>query len=360
MEFCFIRPYLIKIFVLLICVFVMKIKTKCDNRNAEDNYLLKKNKKSWIVVNIGYDSLPSKKEIDCKLDVLNNWYLSLYKFKLKILVTNNQTSNFPNPNYDICIFMISNNMHCAFDHVFIGGQTITKLVTILIGSEVDIKLPESNSVYAVLNLPKYLALKPYQKKSVLNHTDSLELKRYRWEITTPKEGSKYLIIYEICKRIHKCYNCPDDVEIVIYLPIAFVNDNKNQFNNIGLVWLTFAPSVIKDYKSIQSILKKKQYEAVVTNALLKHHLIPKGGSKKARSNVDAVISMSYGTSPVNNIMWSYYNKPDYPLYLGVATNKLPGSNTLKTYITFTVNTGLFIPSNDFKSVTCNNGLLVEE
>ena len=48
-------------------------------------------------------------------------------------------------------------------------------------------------------------------------------------------------------------------------------------------------------------------------------------------------------------MWSYYTRPDYPLYVAIATNRLTNSDKLKSYVTVTVNTDRFKPSKNMRS-----------
>lgn len=148
-------------------------------------------------------------------------------------------------------------------------------------------------------------------------------------------------------------------ELKCYLPIAFINNDKYQYNNIGLVWIIFSPNKIKNYKELKIYLENRKYEAIVSNFFLNTKFVSNDISKSTREKVDVVISMTYAINPVENVTWSYYNAPDYPVYVGIGTMKNNESDILKTRVTFTINTELFFPYENLQQIDIYNNRLTE-
>ena len=106
-------------------------------------------------------------------------------------------------------------------------------------------------------------------------------------------------------------------------------------------------------------MEENKYQIIVSNYLLNNRLVPNNRSKDTRNKLDAIISMTYGYNPkASNVTWSFFETPDYPLYIAIGTGKYTTSNILKTIITLTVNTELFKPSKDFKSIYIENNKII--
>ena len=163
-----------------------------------------------------------------------------------------------------------------------------------------------------------------------------------------------MILHTVLRKIYKCIENDKKQKISVALPIAFINNDPGQFNNIGLIWMQFCPKEIKTPEKLKQYFDKQKYQAIVTNCLLNNKLVSNNRSKSTRNKLDAIISMTYAYNPITNyVTWTYFDKPDYPLYIAIGTAKYTTSNILLTRVTLTVNTELFNPSKDFKSFSIN-------
>ena len=339
------------VFCILVSLFILFLVYKKVQKitSSEDRYLREKHKKSWIITRT--KTVKKSTISQSNVELFNDWFKTIYGIPLKIKVER-KPKVFPNEFYDIHIDCNKHLIHCAFDHSIVGGETITKLISLLTNSSKPIKLPSSNTVYALSYLPYFLYHKPYQIKSSLKHTEPTELTRYIWDITTSVEGSKYEILYTVLMKIYACITNDAQSDIVCYLPIAFINDNKYQYNNIGLIWITFHPEKISNYIALKEYLLKRKYQAGVSNFILNKKIAPNKSSKDTRKQVDAVISMTYAHNPIcKNVTWTYYHKPDYPIYLGIGTRKYTDSPNLETRVSLTINTTLFHSCKEFKPIS---------
>lgn len=347
---------------LLTVLLSIKIIFRKKQLSCEDKYLKEKhisqNKKSWIIMRVEY-TLDKKlySKLQKNLKKLNNWFNSIYNFYLKIKISKND--NIPDNNYDVNIDISNNFYHILFDHSIVGGETITRLVSAVTFTSQLINLPKSDTYLSLLSLPKFIFSKPYNIKSELLHITTNSLRRYVWDIETNVEGSKYLILHKVLRKIYKCIKNDKRQKISVALPIAFINNDSNQFNNIGLIWIQFCPKEIQTPEKLKQYFEKQKYQAIVTNHLLNKKLVPNNRSKSTRNKLDAIISMTYAYNPITNyVTWSYFDQPDYPLYIAIGTAKYTTSNILKTRITLTVNTELFTPSKDFTSFHIENNKII--
>ena len=337
-------------------------------KNIEDHYLRNRDGQNpaWIICRTTYDSKVlkvMKGRLNEKCQQLNDWFYNIYNHALKYLITAVKSNPFPNKEYHLCFYIDAENnyLHTAFDHHVIGGETITRMTYIMAGSRTLIKLPKGNLFTGLGYTPYFLFKKPNKIRSGISHNIPGKMRIFHWELTTSKEGSKYEILYNVlmvlykklCKPSRKCNY------IVVYLPIAFINSSKNNYNNIGLIWLKFSPKICKSINELKELLYEKRYEIMVSNTALNLRLVKPNNSKSIRTNVDAVISMTYAIDAMGpSTVWSYYLRPDYPLYVAVGTNKQTTNDKLKTNITVTVNTDKFKPSRKMQELKIVDNLIV--
>ena len=351
--------------VLYLCFFIFN-----KWKNIEDSYFSTFKKihaePPWIICRTAYDSKliqVIKDKLNERCQELNDWFYKIYHHTLKyLIITSFNASPFPNNEYHLCFYVDTENnyLHTAFDHHVIGGETITRVTSLMTGSNKFIKLPKANLLTGLCYTPYFLVKKPHKIQSCIPHNIPEQTRIFHWDLTTSKEGTKYEILYKILTLLYKrlCKSARSCNYIVVYLPIAFINSSKNNYNNIGLMWLQFSPTIYKSIDELKSGLHKKRYEVMVSNTVLNLRLVKSDNSKSIRKNVDVVISMTYAIDPMGpNTVWSYYKRPEYPLYVAVGTSKVTNSNTLKTSVTVTINTDNFQPSKKMKELKIVDNLI---
>lgn len=79
-------------------------------------------------------------------------------------------------------------------------------------------------------------------------------------------------------------------------------------------------------------------------------LAGKSSGSTTRKGVDCVVTQVYLENAGNeNFLWSYYNKPEYPMYIAVASNKR-ADGTMRTNVTVTSVTSAFKPTPEMQDL----------
>ena len=359
---------MILILLVILTLIVFHVLIVRERMNIEDHYLKKKGtqSRSWIICRTTYNSksleiVQSTLHERCKQ--LKEWFRGIYGRDLKCSVVHSIESDaFPSEDHDLCFYVDTDNnyLHVAFDHGIVGGETITRMGSIMIGSDHLIKLPDCNMLAGLCCIPSFLYKRPHKDVSCVQHEVPDKMRIFNWRLTTSREGSRYEILYKIVTKLYKMI-CKNQHHIMVYLPIAFINTSRRNYNNVGLVWLKFSPDMYRSTDELKSCLIRKKYEALVSNTALNLGLVPPDSSRSVRGSVDAVISMTYGIDALGNeLVWSYYGRPDYPLYVAVGTDKRINSDILETSVTVTVNTDRFRPSKNMRELKIVDNIITDE
>lgn len=103
-----------------------------------------------------------------------------------------------------------------------------------------------------------------------------------------------------------------------------------------------------DVSSLHKKIQRYRHQAHATNLLIVNGLVGKGSGSSTRKGVDCVVTQVYLESATNkDFLWSYYNRPEYPMYIAVASNK--GENgVMHTNVTVTTVTSAFKPSPEMR------------
>jgi len=358
---------MIIILLVVLALVIFHVLVVRERTNIEDCYLKNKtaHSRSWIICRVTYDpksleTVLSTLRERCKQ--LNDWFRGIYGHNLKCSVVRSVApGTFPSNDHHLCFYADTRNnyLHVAFDHNVIGGETITRMGSIMVGSDRLIKLPECNALAGLCYVPYFLYKKPHKGTSCVRHGVPDTMRIFNWRFTTPRKGSRYEILYKILMKLYKTVGKNRD-HIMVYLPVAFINTSRHNYNNVGLVWLKFSPDVCRSVSELKSCVSRKNYEALVSNTALNLGLVPPNSSKSVRGCVDAVISMTYGINALGRrLVWSYYDKPDYPLYVAVGTDKQMDSDTLDTSVMITVNTDKFKPSKNMRELKIVDNIITD-
>ena len=217
------------------------------------------------------------------------------------------------------------------------------------------ELPKSSVRMGIMCLPSLIVLKTRAAVPTLDIDQPI--RRHWWGfdyVKQPGESLRSALLFKVLDTVRQATG---KHVLRTYLPIAFVDNVPGARNNIGIIFIDFEAS-----DSVASLHKKIQqyrYQAHATNLLVVKGLVGKSSGSTTRKGVDCVVTQVYLENAGNeNFLWSYYNKPEYPMYIAVASNKRE-DGTMRTNVTVTSVTSGFKPTSEMKDLgpPVNNGRL---
>ena len=148
-------------------------------------------------------------------------------------------------------------------------------------------------------------------------TNDNDVKRYQLKYSFIREKGhvKSKIIYEALSDIYKCLGLQR--KMVCYLPIAFYS-NKNIYNNIGIMWLTYDEN--DTIESIEKQMQTNTYQILATNFAIYNNLTKLNHGSSVRKSVDAVITVLFSEDEIDlSKSWTFEQVSEYPVYAAISS-----------------------------------------
>ena len=344
--------------------FIFYMVQKCFTKTCEDSYqfnksIATKNQSDIYMVTEFTNRVPSVSSIKDRIKMLNDFFELMNTIKVDtnhIYTTMDEFNQCREYNCKLFADYDSNKITACVDHSQIGGSKLAWLA--FIGND---KRKQKDlfyhshwwfGFYALRllwnknNIPKSLYPLPLYR-------EPHEIKRYMYKYKFDRTTSvKATILYNVLRDLYKC--CSLDRPLVCYLPIAF-HPTEYVYNNIGIIWLTYDQS--DTIQSIAEQLERNKYQALATNFLVQYHFLTSSNGTKVRNEVDAVITMITSEEnpdvEVSSKSWTFYNIPDYPIYVSISS--ILQSNTVHITQSLTVSTPTFDIKNsnlDYNKTSC--------
>ena len=192
----------------------------------------------------------------------------------------------------ICFVEKLNKAMVILNHIFMGGSNLLEIGQIVGGSVSHTNMQSSRKYLGLLCLARLffdnramLTIPTYDRLPI-----SPTIRRFStYHIMEKGENNRCQIIYRTLQKVWSCLDL--DRDLVCYLPVAFMDEYKDVFNNIGVIWITYNKN--DDYLSFKQRLDTSYYQAVATNTALVNHLVPKHKGSETRYNTDVVFTMVY-------------------------------------------------------------------
>mmetsp|Transcript_7284 Transcript_7284/g.13603 ORF Transcript_7284/g.13603 Transcript_7284/m.13603 type:complete len:380 (+) Transcript_7284:49-1188(+) len=271
-------------------------------------------------------------------------------------------SNFPampevGDTWDVSVVLHApkRTMCLELNHATIGGGCLVELGKHLANGQGMPELPESSLRMGLLCLPSLIVLKTRPTVPTLDIDQAIRRHWWGFDYTKqPGESMRAALLFKVLDTVRRATG---KQVLRTYLPIAFVDNIPGARNNIGIIFIDFEAS--DSVSSLHQKIQKYRYQAHATNLLVVNGLVGKGSGSTTRKGVDCVVTQVYLEHASNeSFLWSYYNKPEYPMYIAVASNKRK-DGTMRTNVTVTSVTSGFKPTSEMKDLgpPVNNGRL---
>lgn len=230
------------------------------------------------------------------------------------------------------------------NHATIGGGCLVELGKHLANGEKMPELPQSSTYMGLMCLPSLIVLKT--RKDVPTCPIDTPIRRYWWDFDYAKEAGLSLRAALLFKVLDTVRRATNKEVLRTYLPIAFVDNVPGARNNIGIIFIDFHAS--DTVSSLHEKIQKYRAQAHATNLLIVQGLAGKSSGSSTRRGVDCVVTQVYLENAGNkDFLWSYYNKPEYPMYIAVASNK-GADGVMRSNVTVTTVTSAFSPTPEMK------------
>lgn len=217
------------------------------------------------------------------------------------------------------IYINSDNakMVIFLDHRFLGGTFFAKSTAHMIGAD-QIKFPDVTEVplwKKLVSLLRFLlgGLSLYFMTPSVMLTDN-PLRRIQWKTTIPKDfhPKRAFVVHANLQEIFA--RLPRNVHTLnTMVPVAFCHV-PGIYNNIGVLLLSL--SRWDTVTTINTKIQSSGYQAIATNIISNSGWSSSRGGD-IRSKIDMIMTMFYAKNcriKVKDVLVSYMNKPDYPLY----------------------------------------------